>query len=71
MLLKIYTVQKYFDQILLYCGAWWRISRVNAFRLKGRGFESHSSCHVETSGVARGSEGASAPGRQVWGRQNG
>ena len=30
------------------CGAWWLIGRFVAFRPKGRGFESSSSCHVGT-----------------------
>ena len=37
-----------FDIIL--CGAWWLISRFNAFRPKGRRFELRSSRHVVTFG---------------------
>ena|SRR6218665_1193113 len=32
--------------IVLYCGAWWRIGRDDAFRPEGRGFESRSSRKV-------------------------
>ena len=38
--------------ITLNFGAWWLIGRFDAFRLKGRGFESRSSRHVETLGKA-------------------
>ena len=31
-------------------GAWWLIGRLDAFRLKGRGFESRSSRHMGTLG---------------------
>ena len=32
------------------CGTWWRIGRVEAFRLEGHGFESRSSHHIEILG---------------------
>src|SRR6218665_2190476 len=34
----------------IYCGAWWLIGRFDAFRQKGRGFESHFSRPVGTLG---------------------
>src|SRR6218665_731342 len=33
-----------------HCETWWRIGRAEAFRQKGRGFESRSSHHVGTLG---------------------
>ena len=32
------------------CGVWWRFGRVDAFRPKGHGFNSRSSCHEGTLG---------------------
>ena len=36
--------------IIVICGMWWRFGRVDAFRTKGHGFNSRSSCHVRTLG---------------------
>ena len=36
--------------MLLYCGAWWLIRIVDAYRPNGRGFDSRSSCYLWTLG---------------------
>jgi len=41
---------KYTITILASCGAWWRFGRVDDFRPKGHGLDSHSSRQVETLG---------------------
>ena len=44
------TVSSYISPSYISAGAWWFTGRVGAYRSKGRGFDSRSSCHVGTLG---------------------